>query len=42
MYTLIFSISCSVAVSVLLKMARSRGVRVDQAIAFNYLMAGSL
>lgn len=42
MYTLIFSISCSVAVSVLLKMARSNGIRVDQAIAFNYVMAGGL
>lgn len=42
MYTLILSISCSVAVSVLLKIARSRQVQVDQAIAFNYVMAGSL
>lgn len=42
MYTLILSIGCSVAVSVLLKMARSRAVQVDQAIAFNYVMAGSL
>lgn len=42
MYTLILSISCSVAVSVLLKMARSRSVQVDQAIAFNYVMAGGL
>ena len=42
MYTLIFSISCSVAVSVLLKMARSRHIAVDQAIAFNYVMAGGL
>ena len=42
MYTLILSISCSVAVSVLLKMARSRDIAVDQAIAFNYVMAGSL
>jgi len=42
MYTLVLSISCSVAVSVLLKMARSRGIRIDQAIAFNYVMAGSL
>lgn len=42
MYTLILSISCSVAVSVLLKMARSHAVQVDQAIAFNYVMAGSL
>lgn len=42
MYTLILSISCSVAVSILLKMARSRAIQVDQAIAFNYVMAGSL
>lgn len=42
MYTLILSICCSVAVSVLLKMARSRHVQVDQAIAFNYVMAGGL
>ncbi|NYT22740.1 EamA/RhaT family transporter [Alcaligenaceae bacterium] len=42
METLIFSISCSVAVSVLLKMARSRNIQVDQAIAFNYVAAGSL
>ncbi len=42
MYTLILSISCSVAVSVLLKMARGHGIRVDQAIAFNYVMAGAL
>src|SRR5690606_2460956 len=42
MYTLLLSISCSVAVSVLLKVARSRQIAVDQAIAFNYVMAGSL
>ena len=42
MYTLIFSISCSVAVSVLLKIARTRNIQVDQAIAFNYVMAGAL
>lgn len=42
MYTLIFSIGCSVAVSVLLKMARGHGIQVGQAIAFNYVMAGSL
>lgn len=42
MYTLILSISCSVAVSVLLKLARSRAIQVDQAIAFNYVMAGGL
>ncbi len=42
MYTLVLSISCSVAVSVLLKVARSRSIQVDQAIAFNYVMAGTL
>ena len=42
MYTLVLSISCSVAVSVLLKIARPSNVQVDQAIAFNYVMAGSL
>ena len=42
MITLILSISCSVAVSVLLKVARSHDIRIDQAIAFNYVMAGSL
>ena len=42
MYTLIFSISCSVAVSVLLKVARGRNIQVDQAIALNYIMAGGL
>lgn len=42
MYTLILSISCSVAVSVLLKIARSRGIRVDQAIACNYVTAATL
>lgn len=42
MYTLILSISCSVAVSVLLKVARGRDIQVDQAIAFNYVMAGGL
>src|SRR5690606_22434530 len=42
MYTLILSISCSVAVSVLLKVARRHDIQIDQAIAFNYVMAGSL
>jgi len=42
MYTLIFSISCSVAVSVLLKIARGQQLRIEQAIAFNYVMAGTL
>lgn len=42
MLTLIISICCSVAVSVLLKIARSKQIDVVQAIAFNYVMAGSL
>lgn len=42
MWTLIISISCSVAVSILLKMARSKQIDVTQAIAFNYVMAGGL
>lgn len=42
MYTLALSICCSVAVSVLLKMARSRGVHIGQAIAVNYLVASVL
>lgn len=39
MYTLVFSISCSVAVSVLLKVVRSRNIQVIQAIAVNYIVA---
>lgn len=42
MWALIISISCSVAVSILLKIARSKQIDVVQAIAFNYVMAGSL
>lgn len=42
MHTLIFSISCSVAVSVLLKVARSRKIEVIQAIAVNYVVATAL
>lgn len=42
MYTLIASIACSVAVSVLLKIARGRQIQIDQAIAVNYVVAGSL
>lgn len=42
MFTLVASISCSVAVSVLLKIARSRQIDVAQAIAFNYVMAVTL
>lgn len=42
MLTLVFSISCSVAVSILLKVARSKNIDIAQAIAFNYVMACSL
>ncbi|MCX5589826.1 EamA family transporter [Alcaligenes endophyticus] len=42
MFTLISSISCSVAVSILLKIARQRNIDVAQAIAVNYLVAVSL
>ena len=42
MYTLIFSIASSVAVSVLLKVARRHNIAVSQAIAVNYAMAGLL
>lgn len=42
MHTLIFSISCSVAVSVLLKVARARQIEVIQAIAMNYVVASAL
>lgn len=39
---LILSILCSVAVSVLLKVARRQGIDIRQAIAFNYVMACAL
>src|SRR5690554_996996 len=42
MHTLVFSISCSVAVSVLLKVARARQIEVIQAIAVNYVIASVL
>lgn len=42
MITLILSIICSVAVSVLLKMARTRKIDVAQAIAVNYVVAAVL
>lgn len=42
MFTLIASISCSVAVSILLKIARQRHIGVGQAIAVNYVVAVSL
>lgn len=42
MHTLVFSIICSVAVSVLLKVARARQIEVIQAIAVNYVIASVL
>lgn len=42
MLILIASIACSVAVSILLKVARSRDIDVGQAIAFNYVTAVGL
>ncbi|NYT76179.1 EamA/RhaT family transporter [Alcaligenaceae bacterium] len=41
MYTLIISIACSVAVSILLKMARRQNIAIDQAIAVNYVVAAA-
>ncbi|WP_040976397.1 hypothetical protein [Necropsobacter massiliensis] len=42
MHYLIFAILCSVAVSVLLKVARKKNIVIEQAIAFNYIVALSL
>ena len=42
MYNLIIAVFCSVAVSVLLKVARKRNIVIQQAIAFNYIVALSL
>ncbi|NYT62414.1 DMT family transporter [Alcaligenaceae bacterium] len=42
MYTLIISVACSVAVSILLKIARRQNIQIDQAIAINYVVAASL
>ena len=42
MYNLIIAVLCSVAVSVLLKVARKRNIAIQQAIAFNYIVALSL
>ena len=39
MYNLILAILCSVAVSVLLKIARKKNIVIDQAITFNYITA---
>ena len=42
MFNLIIAVLCSVAVSVLLKVARKRHIEIQQAIAFNYIVALSL
>jgi len=42
MHTLILSITCSVAVSIFLKLARNGAIRVEQAIFVNYLTAAAL
>lgn len=42
MWLLISSVICSVAVSVLLKLARAQQIQVAQAIAFNYVSATAL
>ena len=42
MHTLILSIGFSVAVSIFLKLARSGGIRLEQAIAVNYATAAAL
>jgi drug/metabolite transporter (DMT)-like permease len=42
MYTLMISVACSVAVSVLLKIARRQTIHIGQAIAINYVVAAGL
>ncbi|TDQ59022.1 EamA-like transporter family protein [Mesocricetibacter intestinalis] len=42
MLNLILAVLCSVAVSVLLKIARRRNIVIRQAIAFNYILASAL
>ncbi len=42
MYTLLISVACSVAVSVLLKIARRKDIQITQAIAVNYVVAAAL
>lgn len=42
MLTLIISISCSVAVSILLKVARQKQIHISQTIAFGYVIASAL
>ena len=39
MFNLIIAVLCSVAVSVLLKVARKRHIEIQQAIAFKYIVA---
>ncbi|MCQ9122777.1 DMT family transporter [Rodentibacter caecimuris] len=39
MHNLILAIFCSVAVSILLKVARKKNIIIEQAIAFNYIVA---
>lgn len=39
MYYLIFSIACSVAVSILLKISKSKRISINQAVAINYPVA---
>ena len=39
MHYLIFSIVCSVAVSILLKISKSKGISINQAVAINYPVA---
>ena len=42
MLELILAILCSVTVGVLIKVARQKGIAIDQSIAVNYLVAISL
>ena len=42
MHYLIISICCSVAVSILLKMARKQKIDIGQAVGVNYITAVSL
>lgn len=42
MHTLIFSIGCSVAVSILLKLAKSKDLDIRQSVALNYVTASAL
>lgn len=42
MYTLILSITCSVSVSILLKLAKSKNLDIRQSVALNYVVASAL